>query len=181
MNLPIYTTISIASLIFNFLLLVLLIFVFLKLESMTGRDDSKDTDSRRLRKSLGKKVSSKLGSEVDALVSSALESFNGQIKAEIEKISAESVSKMRGLSDFTQEQEKTIGRETQFLVANNFAKVEKELEEYKKTQLSKIDRDISEIVAAAAREVLGRAISAAEHEDLVNKALERAKHEKFFS
>lgn len=181
MNLPIYSIFLIVSLIFNFVLLILVVFIFFKIEKMAGSDQSNGTSDRKLKRSLGKKVSSRLDAEVDELVGATLESFNTQIQAEIAKLSEESMNKMRGLSDFTQEQEKTIGRETQFLVANNFSKVEKELEEYKKTQLSKIDGDISEIVSAAAREVLGRAISAAEHEDLVNKALERAKREKFFS
>lgn len=176
-----YTIFLIVSLVFNFALLVLVVFIFFKIEKMANTNRSSDSGDQKIKKSIGKKVSNQLSEELESIVQSALESFNGQIKSEITKISDESLSKMRGISDFTQEQEKTIGRETQFLVANNFSKVEKELEEYKKTQLAKIDGDISEIVAAAAQEVLGRAISAAEHEELVNKALERAKREKFFS
>jgi len=181
MNLPIYSTFLIISQVCNFVLLILVAFIFFKVERMSGADDNRGNDDHKLKRKLGKKVSDQFSGQVNELVAAALESFNVQIKSEIGKISEESMSKLRGLSDFTQAQEATIGKETQFLVANNFSKVEKELEEYKKTQMAKIDHEISEIVSAAAKEVIGRAISAAEQEDLVNKSLERAKRDKFFT
>ena len=72
-------------------------------------------------------------------------------------------------------------KESQYFVANMLSKVEKESEEYRKNKLGKIDEEIRQIVLSAAREVIGRAISLSEHEDLVNKALEKAKKEHIFT
>ena len=54
------------------------------------------------------------------------------------------------------------------------------MDEYKKNRLIQVDEQVRDIVFRAAKEVIGRSISFSEHEDLVNKALERAKKEKIF-
>ena len=63
----------------------------------------------------------------------------------------------------------------------NRAPNEKELEQYKKDGLARIDEDLNRIVLEAARDVLGRSISLSEHEELVRSALEKAKKKRFFS
>lgn len=83
-------------------------------------------------------------------------------------------------AESSQDQQKAMVTETQYLVANKFAKVQKELEEYRSSQLAKIDAQIYLIIFEASREVLGRSISRGEHEELVRKALERAKKDRFF-
>lgn len=86
----------------------------------------------------------------------------------------------RDLSDFAKKQQESMIEESQVLVANSFSRIQKQLEEYKKNQLIKIDKQIREIILDSAREVLGRSISFSEHEDLVQQALEKARKDQFF-
>ncbi len=53
----------------------------------------------------------------------------------------------------------------------------REIESYKKEELSKIDSEIYELLEKIAKIVLGKALSLSEHEDLIEKSLERAKKE----
>jgi F0F1-type ATP synthase membrane subunit b/b' len=57
--------------------------------------------------------------------------------------------------------------------------VEKELENYKRKKMEEIDHKIYQMVQEISKEVLGKAISLSDHEDLVLEALEKAK-EKIF-
>lgn len=57
-------------------------------------------------------------------------------------------------------------------------RVNREIEEYKTSQLTKIDRQVKQIITDVARKVFPEAIDIDKHEDLVMKALERAKNEK---
>lgn len=56
----------------------------------------------------------------------------------------------------------------------------KEIENYRKEELRKIDSGIYELLEKIAKEVLGKALSLADHEDLIEKSLERAKEEGVF-
>ena len=73
-----------------------------------------------------------------------------------------------------------MNKESQYYVANMHIKAEQQIEKYKQDRLKDVDKELREIVFKAAREVIGRSISFSEHEDLVNRALERAKKEKLF-
>lgn len=56
----------------------------------------------------------------------------------------------------------------------------KEIEDYKKEQLKKIDLEIYEFLEKISKIVLGKALSLSEHEDLIEKSLEKAKKEGVF-
>lgn len=56
----------------------------------------------------------------------------------------------------------------------------KEIESYKKEELGKIDLKIYEFLGKVSKLVLGKAISLSEHEDLIEKSLEKAKKEGVF-
>ena len=85
------------------------------------------------------------------------------------------------MGKFIIKQQEAITKESQYHVANMLLRAEKEVAGYKQTKLNEADQQIRDIVFRAAREVIGRSISFTEHEDLVNKALERAKKEKIFA
>lgn len=110
--------------------------------------------------------------------------IEGMLKIQAEEKLSEFSKKLEKIivatAESSQDQQKAMVTETQFLVANKFAKVQKELEEYRNSQLAKIDAQIYLIIFEASREVLGRSISRGEHEELVRKALERAKKDRFF-
>ncbi len=52
-----------------------------------------------------------------------------------------------------------------------------EIENYKKEQLEKIDSDIYELLEKISKTILGKTISLSDHEDLIEKSLEKAKKE----
>lgn len=56
----------------------------------------------------------------------------------------------------------------------------KEIEAYKKEELQKIDSGIYELLEKMSKLVLGKALSLSEHEDLIEKSLEKAKKEGIF-
>lgn len=56
----------------------------------------------------------------------------------------------------------------------------KEIENYKKEELQKIDSKIYELLEKMSKLVLGKALSLSEHEDLIEKSLEKAKKEGTF-
>lgn len=126
----------------------------------------------RLKTLLEKKLADILG-PIEGMLKTKTEADLFEFSKKLEKI-------IIAASASSQDQQKGMVRETQYLVANKFAKVQKELEEYRNSQLKKIDAQIYLIIFEASREVLGRSISRGEHEDLVRKALERAKKDRFF-
>lgn len=82
----------------------------------------------------------------------------------------ESMEKLTTLSQ--KEVKKKIDTEYQTTV--------KEIENYKKEELKKIDSDIYELLEKISKLVLGKALNLSEHEDLIEKSLEQAKKEGVF-
>lgn len=66
-------------------------------------------------------------------------------------------------------------------IDTDYEDVEKEIQSYKEEKLQKIDQDIYKLLEKVSSLVLGKAISLSEHEDLIEKALEKAKKEGVFS
>ena len=128
--------------------------------------------NEKLKTLLEKKLADILG-PIESMLKTKTETDLSEFSKKLEKI-------LVATAESSQDQQKAMVTETQFLVANKFAKVQKELEEYRNSQLAKIDAQIYLIIFEASREVLGRSISRGEHEELVRKALERAKKDRFF-
>ena len=59
--------------------------------------------------------------------------------------------------------------------------IESELKGYKAKRIEDIEKNIQDILIQVVKEVLGKSISASEHEDLIIEALEKAKKENIFS
>ena len=66
-------------------------------------------------------------------------------------------------------------------VTKEYEGIKKELEEYKKNKLSYIDENIYDIISQVTKEILGKSLSVAEHEDIVIRLLEEAKRKSKFS
>lgn len=75
----------------------------------------------------------------------------------------------------TVESQSIIGKR----VNSEFDLAKKEIEEYKKEQMAKIDSSIEAVLQKVAREVFGKTLSLSDHEDLIREALEQAKKEGF--
>lgn len=65
-------------------------------------------------------------------------------------------------------------------VHSEYEVLRNELKNYKESRLKEIDREIANIVLKVSKEVLGKAIDLKDHEDLVIRALEKAKKEGVF-
>lgn len=73
-----------------------------------------------------------------------------------------------------------IGKQREQLMEKEMANIHKDLDEYKRLQLAKIESNIYEILARASESVIGQAVSFDLHQELIIKALEQAKREGVF-
>ncbi|MBI2613501.1 MAG: hypothetical protein HYW62_01920 [Candidatus Levybacteria bacterium] len=62
----------------------------------------------------------------------------------------------------------------------DYLSVKKEIETYKEEELKKVDQQIYELLEKVSKLALGKALSLSEHEDLIEKSLEKAKKEGTF-
>lgn len=64
-------------------------------------------------------------------------------------------------------------------IENNIALTKKEIEDYKQERMRQLDKQIYEKLGKIAKETFGKVINLAEHEKLIQEALEKAKREIF--
>ena len=80
------------------------------------------------------------------------------------------------MEDLTSSSEKLVQKK----IDSDYFHVKKEIQNYKKNALQKIDQGIYAILERISNLVLGKALSLSEHEDLIEKSLEKAKKEGVF-
>lgn len=93
------------------------------------------------------------------------------------------VNTMGEIKNFKESMEKlTVSSEklVQKKIEADYASVKKEIKDYKETELKKIDQEIYGLLEKVSKLVLGKALSLSEHEDLIEKSLEKAKKEGVF-
>lgn len=66
-------------------------------------------------------------------------------------------------------------------LADELTKAKRELMEYKQAQKAQFDEAFKELTRKVAAEVLGKSISLADHEAIIEKAIEQAKHDAIFT
>ncbi len=71
-------------------------------------------------------------------------------------------------------------KEVKKKIDSDYKNSKKEIENYKKEELQKIDQGIYELLEKVSKLVLGKALSLSEHEDLIQKSLQKAKKEGAF-
>lgn len=171
--------ISLASFVLSIASFVLVCVIFSGIQNL--RHKRRDDHSIELTAAVSKKIEE----TVERLAGESLESSKTQIDSQIGKFSEELQRLLHArsseLSAYTEKIQQDQVKQSQFYVANMLAKIEADAQSYRENKFKEIDQEIRQIVLAAAREVIGRAISLSEHEDLVNKALEKAKRDKLFS
>ena len=100
------------------------------------------------------------------------------ISKDIEVNTIEEIKNFKeSMEDLTVSSEKLVKKK----IDTDYEEVKKEIQSYREEKLQKIDQDIYNVLEKVAKEVLGKAISLSEHEDLIEKALEKAKKEGVFS
>jgi hypothetical protein len=83
----------------------------------------------------------------------------------------------RSMEELTVASEKLVKKK----IDTDYLSVKREIESYKAEELKKIDQEIYKLLEKVSKLVLGKALSLSEHEDLIEKSLERAKKEGVFS
>ncbi len=183
MDLPIINQnlVNMISLAVSLITFVLVLTLLFKIKNNSDNEEKFLESSKHLREHLSKKIEELATSTISEITGDSAARVEKEVQKFIGELSDLSTTKSREIAAYVQKAEEEQVKESQFFVANMLSKAEKEVEEYKKNKLIKVDQQIREIVIAAAREVIGRAISLSEHEDLVNKALEKAKKDQIFT
>lgn len=148
-----------------------------KVERQVGLDS---LASKKLKSKIAKRIQDEGSQILASQLQKAVDDFSRDLKGHFTNLSTTASKQSQELASYIKDQQESILKESQLLVANNLAKVSGEIESYKASQLKKIDTSIHSIVSSVAKEVLGRTISLSEHEDLVKRALARAKKSRFF-
>lgn len=73
-----------------------------------------------------------------------------------------------------------ISSELKGKLETSFGEAENQIEIYKKTQMAEFDKNIFKVLQKVSQEVLRKELTIEEHEELIVKALERAKEEGLF-
>lgn len=98
--------------------------------------------------------------------------------ASVEKIADEELEDFRkALKSETVESKDLINKK----VSEEFEKTNLEIQEYKKSQIDNIDKEISTLVLKISKEVLGKTLTSSEHEKIIIDSLEDAKKNGLFA
>ncbi|OGD82970.1 hypothetical protein A3A54_02615 [Candidatus Curtissbacteria bacterium RIFCSPLOWO2_01_FULL_39_62] len=177
----ILTLLIIISFALSFLSLSMLTFLFVRMRQVLKQQEEIILLDKKINRRVTKKIESLAIEKIDGVITAIGSRLEEELKKHFTDLSEFAAEESNEMGKFIIKQQEAITRESQYHVANMLLKSEKEVAGYKQTKMKEVDQQVRDIVFRAAREVIGRSISFSEHEDLVNKALERAKKEKIFS
>jgi vacuolar-type H+-ATPase subunit H len=92
-----------------------------------------------------------------------------------DEVNQMAATELKVFANKLQEQTKTAQVEAQQTIAQVYAGMGEELEQYKQARMKVVDEVVRDMVMRVGREVMGETIASSEHEALVVKALEEAK------
>lgn len=174
-----YSNVLVLALLVVVLLVAAAIYFKIK-KTQENELGAKDVD-RNFREELSKKIEETALKRLGEITKESSVRIEESVKMFSEEMAKLAQQKSLEIGAFIEKQQQEQVKESQFFVANSLSRVENDVAEYKKNKMAKIDLEIRQIVLSAAREVIGRAISLSEHEDLVSKSLERAKKDQIFT
>ncbi len=173
-------TLIVYSMALTLFTLIVVFFVFVRIWKVLKIEGKLAAEERKLRHEINRDVEQIAAAHIKTLAGDSTARLEGEVKKFSEELARLMHAKSAEVSAFVEKAQREQMKESQFFVANMLSKIEKDAQEYKKNKLAAVDEQIRQVVLSAAREVIGRSISLTEHEDLVTKALERAKKEKVF-
>ncbi len=103
--------------------------------------------------------------------------YVARIKGLLESLDKFQVDQAQKMQAFAEEQQVTTDKNLQQMRVNELDKVEQRIAKYKEEELILFNRKVKDMIEKAAQEVLGQALSSREQEQLITKALEKAKQE----
>src|SRR3989304_7340159 len=95
-------------------------------------------------------------------------------------IEVDTMKEIRSFKESMQKLTVLSQKEARRKIDANYEASKKEIENYEKEELRKIDSGIYELLEKISKLVLGKTLSLADHEDLIEKSLEKAKKEGVF-
>lgn len=175
------TILVVVSFVLSFLSLSMLTYLFVKIRQIMKQQEEIILMDSRIRNRVTKQINKLATERLNEVITKTSSKLEAELKRHFEDLAEFAAAESNEMGKFIIRQQEAITKESQYHVANMLLKAEKEVAKYKQTKLDEADQKLRDILFRAAREVIGRSISFSEHEDLVNKALERAKREKFFT
>ena len=163
----------VASNIILALLVILALVKITRISQVTKPETHKNTK-------IPKKLEKSMEAEIEKLMASFRRRIDVKLAQYFQVLADDAAKKGTELAAFVEKQHEAIVKETQFLAAQDVAKLKEDLEKYKNAEFAQIDQKVNKIVADTARQVLGKAIDVSTHEELVRASLEKAKKENFF-
>ena len=144
-----------------------------------GREITKNDHRTKLR--MAHKIEDMADVKLEAIIKETAKKLQEEIEIEFKKVDDAAYKQLEQVSKFTRDQQEVIVSESQAMVASLVSKMEEEINVYKQAQMKRVDTSIHAILVDATKEIIGKSMNVSEHEELVEKALDRAKREKFFS
>lgn len=95
-------------------------------------------------------------------------------------IEINTVSEIKDFKESMQKLTTLSQKEVETKISADYSNAKKEIEDYKKEELQKIDSGIYGLLERISKLVLGKALSLSDHQDLIQKSLEKAKKEGMF-
>jgi len=124
-------------------------------------------------KSANKKADQIISSSItlnEKIKQEASEAYEKALEKALEKLNQENINILNNIS-------KDIEKHT----ALEYAKLQGDLEEYKKERIKKLEENIYDLLLEVSKQTIGKALSFDEHEELILDALNKAKKEKGLS
>lgn len=160
----------------NLILALLVVVALLKIARISQVAKPENRKSPRVSKKLEKSIES----EVEKLMASFSRRIDAKVAEYFAKLVDDATKKGTELSSFVEKQQAAIVSETQLLVAQDIERVREDIEKFRAEKFVQIENQINQMVLEVSKQVLGKAIDASTHEELVKDALEKAKKENFF-
>ena len=162
----------------NLAVLILVAVIYFKVAK--GKIDKSLLD-RRYKGKIAAKVEKEAAEKLSKVLDAYSLALSNQTKENFQTMTDLAVKSGKDLADFIKKQEEAIVKESQYLVATNVVKMEKEMENYRQNQIKKLDSKINTVLVEVSKQVLGKAVDLKNHQELIIEALNKAKAENLFS
>lgn len=133
-----------------------------------------------IKKRIEQYIAKKASDELSKMMLEYREGLDSQSESIVRAMKEGTDLHLESLKKFILGQEALITKQTEYIVGAIVKKAQDEIQLYKENQMEGIDAEVQAIIDRVAPEVLGKTINLDEHEQLVWKALEKAKREGIF-
>ena len=134
---PAYILIVVFALLFVLLFasVLYLISKISKIEKLVLDEGKLDRHTNRL---IGKKIDKEASEKIDKFINTAYEHLELEIDKQIKSISDKASAQAEEMTDFIKDQQESIVKETQLMVANVVLKAQKDAEVYRTNQIDRL-------------------------------------------